>query len=223
MKFPGTNCDEDVRHVLVDVFGLEAEIVWYKEFAVKQWDAVILPGGFSYGDWLRAGAIAARTHAVEELAEARYLGIPLLGICNGFQILVEAGLLPGALLYNDSGRFVCRWIRTVVERPRGPWLALARDGQELDMPIAHAEGRYYIDEESYNSLLLNAPVLRYLNGFNPNGSVHDIAGVGTEDGVVFGLMPHPERASEELLAPKMFSPGGKVIFESISYSLKRGW
>jgi phosphoribosylformylglycinamidine synthase len=110
-----------------------------------------------------------------------------------------------------------------VERPRGPWLALARDGQELDMPIAHAEGRYYIDEESYNSLLLNAPVLRYLNGFNPNGSVHDIAGVGTEDGVVFGLMPHPERASEELLAPKMFSPGGKVIFESISYSLKRGW
>jgi phosphoribosylformylglycinamidine synthase len=223
VKFPGTNCDEDVRHVLVNVVGLYAEIVWYKEFTVNQWDAVVLPGGFSYGDWLRAGAIAARTRAVEELVEARDMGVPILGICNGFQILVEAGLLPGALLYNDTGRFVCRWVRTHIERPRGPWLALAKDSQVLDMPVAHAEGRYYIDEESYKSLLLKSPMLRYLQGFNPNGSLYDVAGVGSEDGIVFGLMPHPERASEAHLVPRGFSPGGRVIFESLSYSLKRGW
>jgi len=223
VKFPGTNCDEDVKHVLVNVVGLEAEIVWYKEFSVNKWDAIILPGGFSYGDWLRAGAIAARTQAVDELVEARDRGVPILGICNGFQILVEAGLLPGALLYNDVGRFVCKWIRTAVERPRGPWLALVRDGQVLDMPVAHAEGRYYVDEETYISTLLKSPVLKYLQGFNPNGSIHNVAGVGSEDGVVFGLMPHPERASEELLVPRGFSPGGRVIFESIAHSLKRGW
>jgi phosphoribosylformylglycinamidine synthase len=223
VKFPGTNCDEDVRHVLVNVIGLEAEIVWYKEFSVNNWDAVILPGGFSYGDWLRAGAIAARTQAVEELIEARDRRMPILGICNGFQILVEAGLLPGALLYNDVGRFVCKWVKTVVERPRGPWLALARDGQVLDMPVAHAEGRYYVDEETYKSVLLKTPIFKYLPGFNPNGSAYSIAGVGSEDGVVLGLMPHPERASEELLVPRGFSPGGRVIFESIAYSLKRGW
>ncbi|MEL9940631.1 MAG: phosphoribosylformylglycinamidine synthase subunit PurQ [Ignisphaera sp.] len=223
LKFPGTNCDEDVHHVLRNVIGIESSIVWYKDFVLKDWDAIIIPGGFSYGDWLRAGAIAARTNAVEELGNARSSGVPVLGICNGFQILVEAGLLPGALLLNESSKFVCRWVRTRVENPKGPWLSLVSDGQTLDMPIAHAEGRYYIDNESYSVLVKTSPIIRYLPGFNLNGSLYDIAGIATEDGMILGLMPHPERASEDFLAPRGFKTGGRIIFESIAHSLKRGW
>ncbi|MCC6057422.1 MAG: phosphoribosylformylglycinamidine synthase subunit PurQ [Desulfurococcaceae archaeon] len=223
LKFPGTNCDEDVHHVLKNVFFVDSQIVWYKNFSLNGWDAIIIPGGFSYGDWLRAGAIAARTSAIEELINARDIGVPVLGICNGFQILVEAGLLPGALLPNESGRFVCRWVRTYVERPRGPWLSLTTEGYEIHMPVAHGEGRYYIDEENYQNILLKSPLIRYAKGDNPNGSVYDIAGVASEDGLILGLMPHPERSSEDLLPPRGFRPGGRIIFESLVYSLKRGW
>jgi len=190
---------------------------------LRNWDAVIIPGGFSYGDWLRAGAIAANTQAIEELRNVVDEGVPVLGICNGFQILVEANLLPGALLPNENSRFVCRWVRTCVKNPKGPWLSLVSDGQVLDMPVAHAEGRYYIDEETYKSVASSSPIIRYCPGFNPNGSLYDVAGIATEDGLILGLMPHPERASEDVLAPKGFRAGGRAIFESIAYSLKRGW
>ena len=223
IKFPGTNCDEDVLWVTKYVVGLDANIVWYKDFSLNTWDAIIIPGGFSFGDWLRAGAIAARTRAIEELSKVLDYGIPVLGICNGFQVLVEAGLLPGALLPNESGKFICRWVRVKVERPRGPWLRLVNDGDVLDMPIAHAEGRYYVDEDTYNSLVVKSPLLRYVNGYNFNGSSYDIAGVATLDGLVLGLMPHPERASEDVMAPKGFKANGKVIFESLARSLKEGW
>jgi len=151
------------------------------------------------------------------------MACPLLGICNGFQILVEAGILPGALLLNDTGKFVCRWVKLVVENPKGPWLALAKDGDILDMPVAHGEGRYFIDEESYHMLLGRASFLRYLKGWNPNGSLYDIAGISSEDHLVLGLMPHPERASEDVLAPRGFRASGRVVFESLAYSLKKGW
>jgi len=223
VKFPGTNCDEDVAHALSRVTSLRAEIVWYKDFVPGAWDAVIIPGGFSFGDWLRAGAIAARTAALERIAEEVLKGTPVLGICNGFQILVEAGLLPGALAGNDSGKFTCRWVKLRVERPRGPWLSLASDGGELDMPVAHAEGRYVVDQDTYSKLISEAPLIRYKAGWNPNGSFYDIAGVGSRDGLVLGLMPHPERASEEELVPRGFAPGGRVIFKSLEASLKRGW
>lgn len=223
IKFPGTNCDEDVYHVLKNVIGLDAEIVWYREYTANTYDAVIIPGGFSYGDWLRAGAIAARSETLERIADDIARGAPTLGICNGFQILVEAGLLPGALLPNDSGKFVCRWVKVVVENPRGPWLSLARDGQVIDMPVAHAEGRYYIDSEAYSRLLGRASILRYARGWNPNGSLHDIAGIGSDNGLVLGLMPHPERASEPELVPRGFGAGGRVIFESLAHALKKGW
>jgi len=205
------------------VTSLKAEIIWYKDFTLDYWDAIIIPGGFSYGDWLRAGAIAARTSVLERIAEAVDRGIPVLGICNGFQILVEAGLLPGALTVNNIGRFVCKWVKLYVERPKGPWLSLAEDGMELDMPIAHAEGRYIVDSETYNNTLMKSPLIRYKDGWNPNGSLYNIAGVASEDGYVVGLMPHPERASEEELVPPRFSPGGRVIFKSIEHSIKRGW
>ncbi|MEM1541930.1 MAG: phosphoribosylformylglycinamidine synthase I [Ignisphaera sp.] len=223
MKFPGTNCDEDVHHVLKNVIGLDSEIVWYKEYVTNRYDAVVVPGGFSYGDWLRAGAIAARNVVMERVAEDVSRGVPVLGICNGFQILVEAGMLPGALILNSSGRFVCRWIRLVVENARGPWLSLARDRIMLDMPIAHAEGRYYIDEETYRRIANVSSIIRYAQGWNPNGSLYDIAGIADEKGLVLGLMPHPERASEPELVPRGFSPGGRIIFDSLAYSLKKGW
>ncbi|MCX8185146.1 MAG: phosphoribosylformylglycinamidine synthase I [Sulfolobales archaeon] len=225
LKFPGTNCDEDVLKSLREV-GREvrAEIVWHKDFRLADgWDAVIVPGGFSYGDWLRAGAIAARSRAVLELPEAAIKSVPVLGICNGFQILVEAGLLRGAFLPNESGRFICRWVRLRVDNPKGPWLSLAKNGDELHMPIAHGEGRYYIEESDYKSITSSSPLIRYLPNDNLNGSSYDIAGVGTEDGYVLGVMPHPERAVNPLLTPRGFKPGGEVIFRSILYSLKSGW
>jgi len=220
LKFPGTNCDYDVLWAIKSVGNLDAEIVWYKDFSVKGWDAIIIPGGFSYGDWLRAGAIAARTRAVERIAEAVSQGVPVLGICNGFQILIEAELLPGALLLNDSGKFVCRWIRLKIEKPKGPWLLLAYDGQEVDMPVAHAEGRYYVEDYIQIEAL---PKIKYLDGWNPNGSAYNIAGIGSSDGLVLGLMPHPERAAEPILVPRGFSTGGSIVFKSISKALKSGW
>ena len=223
IKFPGTNCDYDVAWALRVADGLEGQVVWYEDFTLSGWDAIIIPGGFSYGDYLRAGAIAARTKVIEKVAEAVEKGLPLLGICNGFQVLVESGLLPGALLGNESGSFVCRWVRLRIERPRGPWMLLLEEGQELSMPVAHAEGRYFIDEETYLKELLNSPLLRYAEGFNPNGSMYDIAGVANRDGSVFGLMPHPERASEEVLVPRGYSPDGKLIFQSLAIALRRGW
>jgi phosphoribosylformylglycinamidine synthase I len=223
IKFPGTNCDEDVVKAFRELeLNVEAEVIWYKDFRVASWDAVIVPGGFSYGDWLRAGAIAARNRVMEEIREGVSRGLPVLGICNGFQILVEAELLPGALLPNESGRFTCRWISIYVERSRGPWLSLILNESRLDMPVAHAEGRYYVDEITYHEISSNRPLLRYKRGCNPNGSAYDIAGVGSEDGSVLGLMPHPERALK-ILTPRGFNPGGEAILRSIALSLRRGW
>lgn len=224
LRFPGTNCDEDVvtafREAAPEV---RAEVVWHKDFRASDgWDAVVVPGGFSYGDWLRAGAIAARGRAASELAEAASRGTPILGICNGFQILVEAGLLRGAFLPNERGSFVCRWVRLRVENPRGPWLSLVEDGAVLDMPVAHGEGRYYIEREDYEGLRPH-PLLRYAPGHNPNGSSYDIAGLGSRDGSVLGIMPHPERAASPLLAPRGFGPGGRVVFQSIARSIRSGW
>lgn len=223
LKFPGTNCDEDVYHVLKNIVGLNSEIIWYKEYDSGIYDSVIIPGGFSYGDWLRAGAIAARSEVMDKIAEDVASDIPVLGICNGFQILVEAGLLPGALILNDVGRFVCKWVKVVVENPKGPWLSLIENNMMIDMPIAHAEGRYYISEEEYLNMLNNVSIIRYAKGWNPNGSVYDIAGISNKSGLVLGLMPHPERASETILVPRGFRPGGKLIFESLAFSLRKGW
>jgi phosphoribosylformylglycinamidine synthase len=217
IRFPGTNGDLDVAHVLNRVVGLRADVVWHGKFKGEGYDAVVIPGGFSYGDWLRAGAIASRSPALKEIREMASDGKPILGICNGFQILVESGLLPGALLPNDPPRFMARWVRVKVLNTKTPFTAMYNDGEVASMPIAHGEGRYYID----NTISVNA-VFTY-HGENPNGSINSIAGVASGDGNVVGLMPHPERASEDALVPRGHGKGGLKLWLSLKESLLRGW
>jgi len=212
LRFPGTNTDRDVERAL-RVVGLEPRLVWHGEYRAGQYDAVVIPGGFSYGDWLRAGAIAARGRAVEELVKDVEAGIPILGICNGFQILVEAGVLPGALLPNDPPRFVCRWVRVRVVDNATPFTKMYEVGEVVWMPVAHAEGRYVYVNEAPRA------VFRYVD--NPNGSMDDIAGVANDAGNVLGLMPHPERSTEAIVSRG--GPGGYKLWLSLAEAIKRGW
>jgi phosphoribosylformylglycinamidine synthase len=219
IKYPGTNCEEETLYAIKEVSSLEGSIVWHEDFRATDWDAIVVPGGFSYGDYGRAGLIASWSSASRELIRAAEEGTPILGICNGFQVLTEIGLLPGSLLVNESASFVARWVKVRVHRPRGPWLKLVKEDEILPMPIAHAEGRYY-----HNDLkgILEGTWIEYV-GENPNGSLGSVAGVAERDGLILGLMPHPERASFSWQAPRGFWPGGRVIFESLGDSLRRGW
>ena len=212
LRFPGTNTDRDVALALGST-GLEPELVWYSDYRSGRFDAVVIPGGFSYGDWLRAGAIAARTRTMQEIAKDAESGVPVLGICNGFQILVEAGLLPGALLPNDPPRFVCRWVRVKVVDVKTPFTLLYSDDEIVWMPVAHAEGRYVYFGERPRT------VFKYVD--NPNGSVDDIAGVSNGPGNVVGLMPHPERSADPITSRGRH--GGAKLWESLREALKRGW
>ena len=204
VRFPGSNCDEDARFALEKV-GIEARFVWHTERELKGFDGVFLPGGFSYGDYLRAGALAAKSPVMEAVRRFAQEGRYVVGVCNGFQILTEAGLLPGALLANLNLHFTCKEVGVRVERTDLPFTRLYGKGQVLRLPIAHAEGRYYADEETLARLEGEGLVVfRYapLKGeedYNPNGSLHDIAGIVNEKGNVLGMMPHPERAVDEIL------------------------
>ena len=204
VRFPGSNCDEDARFALEKV-GIEARFVWHTERELKGFDGVFLPGGFSYGDYLRAGALAAKSPVMEAVRRFAQEGRYVVGVCNGFQILTEAGLLPGALLANLNLHFTCKEVGVRVERTDLPFTRLYGKGQVLRLPIAHAEGRYYADEDTLARLEGEGLVVfRYapLKGeedYNPNGSLHDIAGIVNEKGNVLGMMPHPERAVDEVL------------------------
>lgn len=219
VQFGGSNCDLDVLHVLKDVLGVDAELVWYKEENLERFEGIVIPGGFSYGDYLRAGAIAARTpimNSVKELAES---GKPVIGICNGFQILTESGLLAGALRTNDYPKFRCEPTFLRVEATDTPFTSKFKKGDVLSIPIAHMEGNFYADESTLSSLEDNAQVaFRYVNKdgklsdeANPNGSKENIAGILSSKKNVLGMMPHPERASEEILGSKE----GLKILESM--------
>jgi len=205
--FPGSNCDYDVYYVIKDVLGQPVEFVHYTQKDLKGYDCVVLPGGFSFGDYLRAGALASKTplaYAVQDFAQKGGL---VLGICNGFQILTELHLLPGALLKNENLRFVCKDVYLRVENTQIPFTRKIEKGEVLRIPIAHGEGRYYVPEDILKEMEeRNQIVLRYCDqegnitpSSNPNGSVGNIAGVCNKEGNVFGLMPHPERASEDIL------------------------
>jgi phosphoribosylformylglycinamidine synthase I len=211
VTFPGSNCDHDVYHVLKHVCGAEAHYVWHKDRLPAGLDAVVLPGGFSYGDYLRCGALARFSPVMEDVVGFAASGGPVLGICNGFQILCEAGLLPGALLRNASLKFVCQDVLVAVEGAETPATA-GLGGARLRMPVAHAEGNYHADGETLDRLEGEGRVVfRYVGGA-PNGAVRDIAGIaGGPRMNVVGLMPHPERASEQILG----CADGRRVFEAL--------
>jgi phosphoribosylformylglycinamidine synthase len=226
IQYPGSNCDLDALEILRDVVKTRTSLVWHKDLQRDDYDAYVLPGGFSYGDYLRAGAIAATSPSLRIVKEAADGGKPVLGICNGFQILVEAGLLPGAVLRNSTLRFVCAWTRLRVETTRTPFTSRAQKGQVLEIPIAHNEGRYYLDKEQIPELERNQQIVfRYVGeqkqpteDANPNGSIDNIAGICDQEGNVMGLMPHPERASLSVLSPHN-QIDGRVIFDSMIRTL----
>jgi phosphoribosylformylglycinamidine synthase subunit PurQ / glutaminase len=208
--FPGSNCDHDAFYAVSENLGQKAEFIWHDSSTLGGVDAVILPGGFAYGDYLRCGAIAKFSPVMAAVREFAAAGGPVLGICNGFQILVEAGLLPGALIRNRGLKFICRPVPLRTETADSPFTSAARAGQVLRLPIAHGEGCYYADERTLDELEAEDRVtFRYLD--NPNGSARDIAGILSRERNVMGMMPHPERASD----PLMGSSDGLVVFESL--------
>ncbi len=208
--FPGSNCDHDALHVARDVLGQPAELLWHKDRDLKGAEVIVLPGGFSYGDYLRCGAIARFSPIMDEVIAHARRGGKVIGICNGFQVLTEAGLLPGALLQNRSRKFICRTVRLRVENASSAFTRAYGKGEEIALPIAHAEGNYYVDDEGLRRLEGEGRIaFRYLE--NPNGARADIAGVLNEGCNVLGMMPHPERASEAVLG----SCDGRRIFESL--------
>ena len=222
LRFPGSNCDQDC-HLVLREMGVDVDYVWHKEESVAGYDLIVLPGGFSYGDYLRCGAIARFSPVMKSVVEEAKKGTLVLGICNGFQILCEAGLLPGALIRNRSLHFICEHVHVRVESVSTPFTSAALTGTVLHIPIAHGEGCYVADAETLAELRRNQQiVVRYCdaNGnvsdaANPNGSADNIAGVCNKERNVFGLMPHPERACDL----KLGSDQGRIIFESILSTL----
>lgn len=207
--FPGSNCDRDAMYGIERAGAVPVEL-WHADADLKGVDAVVVPGGFSYGDYLRPGAIARFAKVMAPLEEFANSGGPILGVCNGFQVLTEAHLLPGALLRNSNMRFICDRVAVRVENVETPWTSLFEPGYGLTLPVAHNEGNYFADERTLAELEDEGRVvLRYVE--NPNGSAHDIAGICSEGGNVVGLMPHPERASDPLLG----SGEGLRVFESV--------
>jgi phosphoribosylformylglycinamidine synthase subunit PurQ / glutaminase len=224
--FPGSNCDADTEYALGSILGADVQLLWHAEETVDGVDCVVLPGGFAYGDYLRAGAIARFSPVMRAVQRHADSGGLVLGICNGFQVLVEAGLLPGALLRNRALEFRCRWVDLRVERADTPFTNAYAPGEIIRMPVAHGDGRFYADPATLERLEANGQVvLRYCPQSlshsdrpiaadeepNPNGSVHDIAGLVNKRGNVFGLMPHPERCCEALVG----GDDGLRLFQSI--------
>jgi len=218
--FPGSNCDRDVHHVLNNVVGVQADFIWHTKEHITGYEAMIIPGGFAFGDRLRAGIIAAYSPIMQEVKRMAKDGLPILGICNGFQILVESGLLPGALMMNDSLRFVCRWTEVEVKNNKTPFTSKFAPRQRFGIPVAHGEGRYVADNKILKELKKkNQIVLQYSND-DPNGSSDLIAAICSEEGNVMGMMPHPERASESVLAAEGAKNEAITIFRSLVSNLK---
>lgn len=223
--FPGSNCDHDCEHVVKNVLGHDVTMVWHKETSLAGLDAVILPGGFSYGDYLRTGAIARFSPVMGAVKSFARDGGLVIGVCNGFQILLEAGLLPGAMLRNRSLHFVCKDVYVRVENAATPFTSLYKPGQILKIPIAHADGNYYTDPVTLAGLQANAQVIfRYCTADGrvtseacPNGSLHNIAGICNAGGNVLGMMPHPERCVEAALG----NEDGRAVFQSMLTSLEQ--
>jgi phosphoribosylformylglycinamidine synthase I len=220
--FPGSNCDHDAYYVLKNIFRQDVRFLWHKDSSLEGVDAVILPGGFSYGDYLRSGAIARFSPIMKEVVSFANSGGMVVGICNGFQILCEAGLLPGSLLRNAGLTFACRYVHVRVENTATAFTSACRPGDVLKIPIAHGEGNYHADQETLDALARNNQIIfRYCDtggaatdAANPNGSVDNIAGIVNERGNVMGMMPHPERASDPTLRE---TDGAKIFVSAIGH------
>ncbi len=214
--FPASNCDRDAAVALEQASGVKPLMVWHGDSEVPDVDLIVLPGGFSYGDYLRCGAMAAHSQIMRDVVRKADAGVAVLGICNGFQILTEAHLLPGALIRNAGLRFVCRPVRLVVEESQSAFTRRYAKGEQVNFPVAHGEGNYFADDETLNRLEGEGRIaFRYAPGDNPNGSARDIAGLLNEKRNVLGLMPHPERACDPLLG----SVSGRPFFQSLVESL----
>ena len=211
LVFPGSNCDLDMYHAIKDELGEEAEYVWHDATDLSAYDGILVPGGFSYGDYLRCGAMANQSNVMKEVKKAAEAGKPVLGVCNGFQILTEAGLLPGALLRNRDLKFICRTVGLKVENNNTGFTNGYEAGEVINIPIAHGEGNYYCDDATLQRLKDNNQIVFTYDGDNPNGSLENIAGIINERGNVLGMMPHPERAVNELIG----GADGLNLFKSI--------
>ena len=222
--FPGSNCDHDAYHVVSKHIGQPVDFVWHKETDLSGYDAILIPGGFSYGDYLRAGALASFSPVMNAVKDFAAKGGYVFGICNGFQILCETGLLPGALMRNENLHFVCKHVKIRTENTNTPYTSELEPGSVLSVPIAHAEGNYVCDEQTMNELEENGQIVfRYCDeagqlstDANPNGALSNIAGICNLDRNVLGMMPHPERACEELLG----SNDGRDIFRSLTKAVE---
>jgi len=214
--FPGSNCDRDAATALEQLSGEKPAMVWHADSTLPDVDLVVLPGGFSYGDYLRSGAMAAQSHIMRDIKAKADKGLAVLGICNGFQMLTETGLLPGALLRNADLKFVCRPVGLEVEETQSAFTRKYDKGQQLSFPVAHGDGNYYADDATLDRLEGEGRVVfRYAKGDNPNGSARDIAGILSEKRNVMGLMPHPERVCDPLLG----GTDGVALFQSLIEAL----
>ena len=219
--FPGTWSDHDSQYALRDVMGHEAALVWHRESDLSGYDAIVLPGGFSYGDYLRAGAIARFSPVMQAVVREAEAGKPVIGVCNGFQVLCEAHLLPGALMRNEHLQYRCEWVHLLTENATSAWTAACEPGQVLRIPVSHGEGRYFADDATLDELERSGRVaFRYCTAegemapeANPNGSVRNIAGIVNERGNVLGMMPHPERAVEALMGGEDGLPIWRSVLE----------
>ena len=225
--FPGSNCDHDCYHILKHVFELDTEWIWHKDDVdLSGFDLIVLPGGYSYGDYLRAGAIAQFSSVMKKVIEFANSGRMVLGICNGFQVLVESGLLPGALIQNHTQKFICKTVSVRVENASTPFSCECLEKSVLNIPIANHQGSYFIDIDGLNQLIDNEQIVFRYSGcegevtglYNPNGSVDNIAGIVNENKNVMGLMPHPERCAD----PAWPNLDGQLIFKSMIQSLQPG-
>lgn len=212
ISFPGSNRDRDMIAALTQIGGAPPAVIWHRDTAIPDVDLIVIPGGFSYGDYLRAGAIAARSPVMDTIRARAAQGVMVLGVCNGFQILTEAGLLPGVLMRNASLKFVCREVKLQVENTNSPFTRGYEPGQVIRCPVAHHDGNYFADPETLARIEANGQVaFRYAEGTNPNGSINDIAGIFNENKNVLGLMPHPENIIEAAHG----GADGRPLFEAL--------
>jgi phosphoribosylformylglycinamidine synthase subunit PurQ / glutaminase len=214
--FPGSNCDRDVAYVTKDLLLQPTRLVWHQETDISDLDVIVIPGGFSYGDYLRCGAIAQFSPVMQQVVKHAQQGKPVLGICNGFQVLTEAGLLPGALVRNRDLHFICDRVPIKVERTDLLWTQNYQKGEVITLPIAHGEGRFYADDTTLSELEDHNQVLFRYEGQNTNGSLNNIAGICNRQGNVLGMMPHPERASDAMLG----SSDGLRLFQGLLEKVK---